>query len=295
MKKIISFLFIILILSTLFTGCTTNRLTKEDLEFLMEESFNPPKNEIYEHIQGNIKQEIIYNENGITLVAKGFDFSSTDPKFIFKAINNSKYPFDFKVENVSINNFMIYAQMEENLLSGEKREISMTFVDDNFFKYRLKEIEDIEFTINMAGYNKKYTTGKVLLSTGLQATELEEVTNGQKILKEEDIKITYLDMEYKEENTTLYFCIENRNTQEITVSAIKRKAKIGEKTVEISFNHDVLPYKNKIAKLIINNEDLQDVDKSKITSLSTELMIFDTKTRATILKIGQVTVNDLQK
>ena len=36
-------------------------------------------------------------------------------------------------------------------------------------------------------------------------------------------------------------------------------------------------------------------DKSKITSLSTELMIFDTNTRATIFKAGEITINDLQK
>lgn len=299
MKKILSLLLILTIGILLVSGCSVNNQENLNIiDSLTKTPFNPPKHKMYEHIQGNIDQEIIYNEKDIIIVAKGFDFSDTEPKFIFYVENNSKYTYEFNSRNVSVNNFMVYTKIEEKVLSGEKKEIAMKFLDHELFIQRIETIEDISFEINMTRISKKpkeYTTGDILLMTGLTAEKSSEITNGQKIVDDEDVKITYLDMEYEEENTTLYFCIENRNTQEITVSAIKRKAKIGDKTVEISFNHDVLPYKNKIAKLIIKNEDLQDVDKSKITSLSTELMIFDTKTRATIFKAGEITINDLQK
>ena len=299
MKKILSLLLISTIGILLFTSCSVINQEKTNIvDSFTETPFNPPKHKMYKHINGNIKQETIFNEKGIKITTKGFDFSDTEPKFIFYIENNSKYTYEFNSKNVAVNNFMVYAKIEEKVLSGEKKEIAMKFLDNELFTQRIETIEDISFEINMTRIGKKqkeYTTGEILLSTDLKANELEEITNGQKIVNDENVKITYLDMEHTEENTILYFLLENRGTQEIIVSAPRRKAEIGNKTVEISFNHDILPYKNKIAKLVIKNENLQDIDKSKITSLSTELMIFDKRTHATILKIGKITVNDLQK
>lgn len=299
MKKILSLLLISTIGILIFTGCSVINQEKTNIvDSFTETQFNPPKHKIYEHINGNIKQETIFDEKGIKIRTKGFDFSDTEPKFIFYVKNNSKYTYEFNSKNVSVNNFMVYTKIEEQVLNGEKKEIAMKFLDKELFVQRIETIEDISFEINMTRISKKqkeYTTGEILLSTDLKANELKEITNGQKVLNEEDIKITYLNMEHTEENTILYFLLENRGIQEIIVSAPRRKAEIGNTTVEISFNHDILPYKKKIAKLIIKNKDFQDLDKSKITSLSTELMIFDKRTHATILKVGKITIKDIQK
>ena len=117
MKRILSLLLILVVGVTLFTGCSINNNQTEGtinvIDSLTETPFNPPKYKMYKHIDGNIKQETIFDEKRIKITTKGFDFSDTEPKFIFYVENNSKYTYEFNSKNVSVNNFMIYTTIEE--------------------------------------------------------------------------------------------------------------------------------------------------------------------------------------
>lgn len=308
MKKILSLLLVLTIGVTLFTGCSKNDENlqkKSNTTFLTTNivkptaKFNTEKLDIYKHIKGNIKEEKIFDQKGISITAKGFDFSTENVKFIFEVENNSKYTYEFDVNDLTINDFMAYAMINEELPSGEKKEIAMTFTDNNLFIKRLETIEDISFTIDIIRISKKqpykkFTTDTIHLTTGLNETNIIEEKLGQKIIDTEDIKMFYLDMEQNEENIIFYFYTENKKPQEIIITAPKSKAKIGDNTVNISFSQIVGSYKKNIGKLMIKNEELKDIDKLRIKNLTTEFIIYDKKTHSTIFKTGDILIQNLQ-
>ena len=308
MKKILSLLLVLAIGATLFTGCSKEKVseepeTKTELDGVITDpneriankeqakkdaiekalkgepvketqKTNSNAHPLYAHVNGNIKEQKIFDDSGIVITAKGFNFEKSDPKFIFEMENTTAYTFELEVENVAINGFMMEASIEKDLYAGDKKEVAMSFLDGSILSNKIETIEDVSFTINMTGYDEEppyidLTTNKIVLKTGLTADVYPEITNGTTVFNTNGVKITYLNMEYGTEwtDTTLYFYVENNTDKEIRYAPYNHEATINGKKVDISFGHDITPNRKFIDRMTIMDKKLAEKDISVIETI----------------------------
>lgn len=339
MKRILSLLLVLVIGVTLFTGCSENSVntdtteteTKTELDGVITDpnerlankeqakkeviekalkgesveetkKTNSNAHPLYAHINGNIKEQKIFDNSGIVITAKGFNFEKSDPKFIFEIENTTPYGFELKVENVAINGFMMEASIQEDLYVGDKQEIAMSFLNGSILSNRIETIEDITFTINMTGYDEEppyidLTTGEVVLKTGLKAEEYPEIANGTTVFNTNGIKIIYLDMEYGTEwtDTTLYFYVENNTDKEISYAPYNHEALINGKKVDIAFGHNITPNKKFIDRMTIMDKKLAEKDISVIETIEVnDFKCINNKYKLETIFEGGFLLEDLQ-
>lgn len=331
MKKILSLLLILVIGVTLFTGCS-NKESVENTEIRTEVEIedvvtDPEQNTAniekekkdaledaikgkepetdtdsergkYSHVKGDIKEQKIYDDNAIVITAKGFDFTGTDPKFLLEIENNGEHDFEFTVENVAINNFMMDAKMKKTVQPKQKETTSIVFQNLTFFDQRIKTIEDLAFTINMTDSELKLTTGEIVLKTGLKAEEYPEILKGQTVIDKNGVKITYLDMEYPNKyhyGPVLYFCIENTLSDEIGIVTDDREATVNGRKVDAHFGYNILPNRRIITEFEIDNKDLTLAEISTIeTMMVDDWKCLNQETNEVVFKEEKFTLENLQ-
>lgn len=303
MKKILSLLLVLVIGVTLFTACSnkesaknteikteveiedvvtdanqnTTNIEKEKKDALENAIKNkepePTRTGRYSHVKGDIKEQKIYDDNGIVIVAKGFDLNDFRPRFVLEIENNAEHDFEFTVENVAINKYTMETEMEKVIYPGTKEEVGFEFANLTFFEQRITTIEEIAFTINMTDNETKLTTGEIVLKTGLKAEKYPEIANGQTVIDNNGVKITYLDMELPNKyhyGPVLYFYIENNTDYEIGINSKDREVKVNDKTVDASFSPHIYPGKRMISRLEIDNKDLTAFKISTIETVSVD-------------------------
>lgn len=307
MKKILSLLLVLMVGVTLFTGCSEKSIktntqtteTKTELDGVItdanervanqeqakkdaiEEALesksveddkkeNSKRSPSYANIKGDIKEQVIYNENDIKITAKGFNFEKVDPKFMLEVENKRPDTVNFKIENVAINGFTLKASIPKEIYTNEKQEVPITFLDGSILANRIETIENLSFTINIEDGETKLTTDEIILKTGLTAEEYPEIANGQTVIDKNGVKVVYLDMKYGTEwtDTTLYLYIENNLPHEISINSYDREALINGKKVDISSGDNLPAYRKIISRITINDKKLAEKDISVIETFS---------------------------
>ena len=329
MKKILSLLLVLVLSITLFSGCSDKKDAEIRTEVEIEDVITDPNQNTaniekekkdtledviknketetntdnergrYSHVKGNIKEQKIYDDNAIVITAKGFDFTKTEPKFMLEIENNAEHDFEFTVENVSINRYIMEATMEKTIFAGSKEETGMAFVNITMIDQRIKTIEELAFTINMTDGETKLSTGEIVLKTGLKAEEYPELLNGTTVLEQDGIKVTYLDMEYPNKyhyGVALYFCIENTLADEIGIVTYDREATVNGRKVDAHFSSDVPPNKRVIAEFEIDNKDLSTAKISTVETVSVDdWFCSNSTTRETIFKDAAFNLENLSE
>lgn len=94
--------------------------------------------------------DLIYDENGVKIVAQGVDNDSIwglSPKFYME--NNSDQPITIQVRDTSVNGYMFYGSFSAEIMPGKKCIDSITFVADDLKKNNIDSIDNLETSFHI--------------------------------------------------------------------------------------------------------------------------------------------------
>ena len=94
------------------------------------------------------KETVIFNNMGITVTYTGVEYHSFKNYVNLRIENNSGHDYTFQLRDVSVNGYMITPVFSCDVKDGKIANDNVTFMQNDFDKNGIKEIENIEFSIH---------------------------------------------------------------------------------------------------------------------------------------------------
>lgn len=99
------------------------------------------------------KETIIFNNMGITVTCTGVEYNSFKNFVNLRIENNSGHDYTFQLRDVSVNGYMITPVFSCDVKDGKIANHNVTFMQSDFDKNGIKEIENIELSIHAFNWN----------------------------------------------------------------------------------------------------------------------------------------------
>lgn len=97
--------------------------------------------------------DLLYQENGITVVSKGVYEDSGEHGVLVYICNESGFPITAQIRDLSVNGFMINSIFSPDIASGKHAIDKIKFSDSSLKENEITEIEDVEFSFHIFNSN----------------------------------------------------------------------------------------------------------------------------------------------
>lgn len=225
-----------------------------------------------------IDEQVLYDEGGIKVTAKGFTsdewYGACIPVLIE---NNSDQNICMQVRHESINGCMVDFQISAEVAAGKKANdkiiVYRRYLDD----YGITQVADIECSLlffNPDNLDTIADSSLLSIETNLTGKyEQEYNDSGEVVFDQDNIKIVAQGV--VDDDTwglSPVFYIENNSDQEITVQL--RDTSINGFMVDPTFSSDVMPGKRCVDGARLLSSDLEQNGIDSISTLETSFHIF---------------------
>ena len=269
MKKII--IVLVVMLALVVTGCGSSS-KKSDNNKNAKGIENVSKGDT----KANIKEQVILDENGVKITMKSIDYSSRyDVEIKLLVENNTDDDISVQVDDLSINDIMIYPVFYANVNAGKKVNETIDLSKEDLELANITTIGTIELSINVYNPNtwKDITTKKgIKVETDAKNYVQKYNTDGKLLYDQEGIKIYFLKLDQSNSlwGADMYLYIENNTKQNITVQA--NDVSVNGYMIDPMFSATVNAGKKIYDTITFFNSDL---DKNEITDIKEVELKFD--------------------
>lgn len=97
--------------------------------------------------------DLLYQENGITVVSKGVYEDSGEHGVLVYICNESGFPITAQIRDLSVNGFMINSIFSPDIANGKHAIDKIKFSDSSLEENEIVEIEDVEFSFHIFNSN----------------------------------------------------------------------------------------------------------------------------------------------
>lgn len=97
--------------------------------------------------------DLLYRENGITVVSKGVYEDSGEHGILVYICNESGFPITAQIRDLSVNGFMINSIFSPDIANGKHAIDKIKFSDSSLEENEITEIEDVEFSFHIFNSN----------------------------------------------------------------------------------------------------------------------------------------------
>lgn len=257
---------------------TTNDSTAESTEAVTEE-------EITSKI--SIPEQKLYDKDGITITALGFDTDNfMGPKIKLLLENNSDKNITVQIRNSSVNGYMVDLQMSANVVAGKKANNSIDIYNSLLEEAGITTITDIEFSFHIFSSE----TWDVIADSeqiAITTSESENYTqsyddSGDVLYDNNGIRIISKGLILDDSLFGPKFMtfIENNSDKSITIQV--RDTSINGFMITPTMSSEVMPGKKALKAMTFMSSQLEENGITDIEEIETSFHIFATSDWSTI-------------
>lgn len=301
MKKKIILVLLSMCLSVSAAACGSSESepsgnTSED-NVTSEAETSEQDSKIDEEVQTEItvNEQELFNENGITITAKGFSNDGIfGPEVNVLIENNSDKNITVQTRNSSVNGYMVDFQISSEVAPGKKINDSMILMNTDLENSGISTICDMEFSFHIFDSDSWDTfvdSEPIIINTSASGTyEQNYDDSGDVIFDNNDIKIISKGISENDSlmGPALYLYIENNSDKDITVQS--RDTSIDGFMIEPIFSSDVISGKKAVDTMVIMSTDIEDNGIEAIEEIETSFHIFDTDSWDTIVDTDPIII-----
>lgn len=311
MKKVLSLVLVIVIVISL-VGCKgeePNKTTgddssaqqvhsKKDSGDKSKQNESPRKSDD-EKIQENpaqpsIKEQVILDSNDILITAKKLEITEMGRVNLSVLIeNNSDQDITVYTRNSSVNGFMVYSILAEDVLAGKKSNAKIGFDTNDLEIADITTIKDIELKFSISDSSSRDNILETeIIQIATDATDHKQIIDdsGKILYDENGIKIVYKGLRgpdrYGDYDLDVY--AENNKEQDITIQV--RDVSLNGFMVRPIFSMGILQGKKAFSYIGFGESDLKENDITEFKSVELSFCIFDRNTRDTIHDSDPITI-----
>lgn len=125
---------------------------ENEIEFFQKnQDIIPFQSENKNNAEISIKQQVVFDQDGITITATGIElngsFMGHEVKFLIE--NNTEKNLVVQARDVSVNGYMVFTSMSAEVSSGKKINDSLTIDIDSLKESGIEDIEYIDFSFHI--------------------------------------------------------------------------------------------------------------------------------------------------
>lgn len=281
MKKIFFLLFALMLLFSLSAcggsmGDINDKQVVGDTNSTEESKSNDSK----EITDISIKEQTVYEGNGIKVTVTGIDFEDFfGPSITVLIENNSAKNITIQSRSCSVNGLMVDTMFSSDVAAGKKANDSITLSSSDLEISSITTIKDIEFALHIFdadSWDNIVDTEPIVLRTSADATYVQEYDDSGFIAYDGNgIKVVVKKLNSSDSfwGSDVYLYIENNTNKDITVQA--NDVSINGFMVDPIFSCDVAAGKKVFDTMTFMESDLTDNGVSDISEIELKLHIFN--------------------
>lgn len=282
-----------LIVATLgFGGCgsidnagsapnTESNTTVENAEIEPADQENQQGDIKTENAEATIDEQVVYEQDGIKITAKGLDsdssFMGTELKLLIE--NDSEKNITVQARNVSVNGYMVDSNMSAEVAAKKKSNDSLTFLSSSFETCGIEQIAEMEFNFhifNSDSWEDSIDSDMILIKTSCADSYVQKYDDSGDVIYE-DSSIKIISKGLSEDSSfmgpSLVLYIENNSDKGLTVQA--RDTSINGFMLDATLSPEITSGKKTIASMIFLDSDIQENQIENIENIETSFHIFN--------------------
>ena len=240
----------------------------------------------------SIKQQVLYDENDIKIVAKSLETDGTfGPELALQITNNSDTDISVKSQRATINGVMVESKLSSTVSAGTSSDDTLYFIKSSLEKANITTLANLEFSLEITDSTTSTViadTEQITLETSNSSYSQSYDSSGATIVDQNGIKINVQGTENDEtlNSTKIKLYIENNSEDPVTIQA--RNTVINSIQIDPIFSCTIMPGKIAYSSLSFDNDKLAENSISAITDLQLNFSVLDCDTLQSIFETDTV-------
>jgi len=252
--------------------------TKKEAEQKEETKKAEPKEE---KKTASLEEQIIWEENGLTVTAKGIEESLFGPEIKLLIENAGDRNLTVQARKASVNGFMVDTMMSADVAAGKKVNAELTLSASDLKNSGIAELGEIEFVLHAfdsASWSDSFDSETIHLETSIAGSFEQAVDeSGELILDENGIRIFF--QGYSEDSSmfgpSVLLLIENDSDRDWTVQV--RDCSVNGFMVDPMISAEIAAGKKGKKTIGFMKSELEKNEIDKIETAEFRFHIFDDK------------------
>ena len=271
----------------------SDETTAADATEATTEETEPPEETEAAPAAPEIEQQVILEDKGLRITAKGLDSDMWGQKLNILIENESDTDVTVQVRNASVNGYMTDTMISEDVAAGKKANSDITFSSSNLKAAGITDIADMEFAFHIFttdGWDTYLDSDMITLKTSIaDSYEYTFDDSGEEVYNADGIRIVskgLADDGIFGPGLTLY--VENDTDNAITVQC--RDTSVNGFMIDGSYSEDVMPGKHALGTLTFFSTSMEENEIETIEEIELSFHIYNADGWETIADSDKVTL-----
>lgn len=244
--------------------------------------------------EAQIEEQVLYENEGIRIIAKSIDYSSfLGPELKVLIENDSDEPITVQARDCSINGLMVDPMMSADIQPDKKNNDSITFTNSELKKNGIESIGTIELKFHIFNADTWSTiadTDTIVIDTSAVGTiELNNEMDRKLVFDQDGIAISFVGFDDESLwGLDVLLFIENNSVEPITVQV--RDSSINGFMIDGTMSCDVMPGKASNDSISFFSSSLEENEIEEVESVELSFHIFHKDTWGTIIDTDIITI-----